>query len=108
MTTNELPKPAEVAKKFSTILREWLTPKQIDHVNCQNILREILAERLEGKTDNICHSHDYCDANMAMLEAMQSFGFDCDEIIHDEQKTALWNEAWNIAKAARFNPKRFK
>lgn len=82
-----------LAAKFSAILRDWLTAEQMEQVIQRNA-----AETHPG----ICHSHDFCDANMAMLEAAELFGLDCDSCIHDEAANRLWNAAWNLAKAKAF------
>jgi hypothetical protein len=50
----------------------------------------------------ICHSHDYCDANMVMHAAMTEYlGREPD--LQSDADTALWNDAWAIAKAAGFD-----
>lgn len=74
----------------------------------------------------ICHSHDFCDANMAMYEAFEHLGLktniDCEgweewsewdstsssvrgeltvspeNVAKIQAATALWNEAWDMAK----------
>lgn len=56
----------------------------------------------------ICHSHDYCDANMEMLVAFEeTYGRNPldgrgDEGGMNEADTQLWNDAWTVAKAAEF------
>jgi hypothetical protein len=52
------------------------------------------------KDPNICHSHDYCDANMVMAAAfkhVQGYGSRVD----NDYDTQLWNDAWNQWKADR-------
>lgn len=51
-----------------------------------------------------CASHDFCDANEAMLEAFQELipDVDAEAIMASDEMTALWNEAWAIAKASAF------
>jgi hypothetical protein len=47
----------------------------------------------------VCHSHDWCDANMVMLAAAESLGpFDIENPAHLQR----WNHAWDIAHAAGF------
>jgi hypothetical protein len=52
-----------------------------------------------------CHTHDFCDANMLMLEAFK-VTFERDPVFltnpEDVADLALWNDAWQIAKAAEF------
>jgi hypothetical protein len=69
--------------------------------------REMLDKNKSSHADKgICASHDYCDANMLMLDAwLKTFGREpallhgCD---HDDHDARLWGDAWAIAKAADF------
>ncbi len=51
------------------------------------------AELVQG----ICHSHDFCDANMVMLEAAESLGLHQGPPTKDED-VALWDKAWSKAQ----------
>ena len=55
----------QAAINFSNILRRWLTPEQMAQVIERNMARH----------PGVCHSHDFCDANMAMDEAWNNLGF---------------------------------
>jgi len=44
----------------------------------------------------VCHSHDFCDANMVMLAAFESEGLDIPETDEDER---AWGLVWDRAKA---------
>ncbi len=80
-----------VAAAFSVGMREQLTAEQLDDINMRN----------RGEKDpNVCHSHDYCDANIVMDEAFEACGLDFDS--NDDSHIKLWNEAWSIAKVSRF------
>lgn len=52
-----------------------------------------------------CHTHDFCDANMLMLGAFK-VTFEREPAFltnpEDAADLALWNDAWQIAKAAEF------
>lgn len=96
---------AILAREFSRVLRSWLSPAEMA---CA-----IVGNRAET-SPLVCHSHDYCDANMAMDEAFTTvvgrnviMPSDVEENgASDAQHVAdftLWNEAWNIAKAAEFD-----
>lgn len=78
-----------LAKKFSSILREWLTEEEMRLVNQKN------SDRLDGS----CASHDYCDANMAMVEAFAAMS---GESISNEN-IDLVNDAWHLARRSKFN-----
>lgn len=94
--------------------------KHVDRVAEPHILAEqfihLLREGLGGETlykivelndaaeAGVCHSHDFCDANEVMSEAMESLGIDIWARPQDEEEggmsqwaTDLWNKAWNIA-----------
>jgi hypothetical protein len=96
-----------VARKFSQLLRKEM------QADLDIAIKRNRAERDHG----VCHTHDFCDANMVMDAAMRACGIDPDKAKDedgepiepfDAEFTALWNEAWNIAKGAEFDPKRIK
>lgn len=52
-----------------------------------------------------CHTHDFCDANMLMLDAFKvTFEREPAFLTNPQEAAdlALWNDAWQIAKAAEF------
>lgn len=85
-----------LANAFVAVLRTWLTPEQMAQVKRRNALRD---------SDFVCHSHDFCDANMAMHEAFkQVVGRDPTDYLEknpegsmDELDVAIWNAAWDYA-----------
>ena len=99
-----------LAREFSATLREWLRPDELAEV----------VDRNRAETDNyICHSHDFCDANMAMFQAMETtlnissdsiwvaetIAKEANEAIQNAETAPLmtvWNEAWEIAKRNEF------
>lgn len=91
-----------LSKEFSKVLRECLTQNQMDMV--------IELNRCE--TDPmVCHSHDFCDANMVMLEAAENLNItsivDAVNGVHSEEAEevaghVLWSAAWNLAKRSDF------
>lgn len=85
----------KLAREFCKVLREWLTPEEMLEVAERN--------RVEDRP-GVCHSHDFCDANMAMLEAAKNLGYVIDdEDISDETfSDGLWNEAWDKASESGF------
>lgn len=86
----KLPTPKELARRFDEILRAHVSAEDYG-----NILRLNKTEEYKGS----CASHDYCDANMAMLEAMKSFGIPEDMAVEDDQCHRLWNIAWEKWKS---------
>lgn len=91
----------KLANEFSKVLREWLTEQEMEIVRERNH-----EEELKENKYSICHSHDFCDANEAMIQAMKNL--DIDWIFADEDpeakeiQTDLINKAWNRAKANDF------
>lgn len=104
-----------IAKAFADVLGDWLTANQWAEMQRRNAS----PNRVEG----VCHSHDFCDSNMAMAEAFESVTgrepassyethYDAatgqhvaDDPAEEAQcvtDSALWNAAWNIAKPRYF------
>lgn len=78
---------------FSQKLLADIGPDNLAAVNALNDTEEY--------SGNICASHDYCDANMPMFEAVKNVtGLDPE--VSDETYAALWSDAWDIAKRNRF------
>lgn len=84
----------QIAIEFSRNLREYAADGEIEQC-----IRDNRAE-----TDkSVCHSHDFCDANVAMDEAFGVVtGKPASDDLNDESTLALWAEAWDIAKQAEF------
>lgn len=86
-------KAAQLAKVFSEKIQEWVSAEQFEEIKKRNRTYE----------KGTCASHDFLDANMAMAEAFEEVCgrgvqiYDGDAL--QEQDTALWNLAWDIAKA---------
>ena len=79
------PTPEQLGDKFFEVLKSWLEPWE---------MREVAKRNKEETSERVCHSHDFCDANMAMDEAWTSFGLasvDGD----NELECKLWGDAWN-------------
>ena len=76
---------------------------------------KLIAEKNANESDSsICHSHDYCDANMTMDRALSDAGFismseasdgmqtDDDADAISEKIIPVWGAAWDIALRAGF------
>jgi hypothetical protein len=82
---------ARLSEAFVAGLRQELTPAQW----------ALMAERNRSEqSKNICHSHDFTDANMVMSAAFEQAGIPLWTAGGhlSEQSMELWNAAW--AKAA--------
>ena len=98
--------PQKLATAFCVVLHEWLTPRQL-----QEVVKRNLVEGVNGQGQAVCHTHDYCDANMAMDAAFdRTLGFPASVQFHETAAsleplmTDLWNAAWALAKAWNFTP----
>lgn len=86
----------KIAAEFARILREWLTDAEWAEMRRANAAET---------DDNVCHSHDYCDANMAMDEAFTNVrGEGAD--VGSYEDAALWGAAWDKAKAQHLSEAR--
>lgn len=64
--------------------------------------REIAKRNADQPNPGICHSHDFCDANMVLLGAIQSLaGLPNDKYLDvaNDRLTDTMNAAWGAAKA---------
>lgn len=82
-----------LAQLFSEKLRAALS--EID------MLEAIRRNHAEGVDSMVCHTHDFCDANVYMGEAWEEFFGQAPDVSSDSD-AAIWNEAWTIAKANAF------
>lgn len=89
-----MPTARQLAAEFSRVLRTWLTDKEF---------HEITEKNRDGD-QACCATHEYCDPNQAMLDAMEKLGMEYDP--SSQKQTDLTNLAWDIAKRAGFLPGR--
>jgi hypothetical protein len=82
-----------LAREFGTMIQEAFTRQQFNIMLDRN--------KAEPAESGVCHTHDFCDANMYMHEAFEkTFGREPDT--NDDSDLESWNDAWAIAKAADF------
>lgn len=82
----------KLAREFGSRIQEALTPHQF---------RDMVDRNKAEAFDTVCHSHDFCDANVYMAEAFEAvMGREND--VSCARDADLWNDAWTIAKAADF------
>lgn len=90
---------AMLASRFAGVMGEWLSPAEMAEVRRRNV-----------DYGAACATHDFCDANMAMMEAFEAvmgrepvLGDDDDSMIAAQQADLdLMNAAWVIAKRDHF------
>lgn len=84
----------QLAKAFSAILKTWLTAEQMQQVVGKNW-------RYQEESLSFCASHEFCDANQAMLDAMEDLGYG-DWPLSLMVTGDLIDRAWDLAKANDF------
>lgn len=90
-----LPEKEALAAAFVRILRQTIGEDKYAEVGALN--------GVELNPD-VCHSHDFCDANMVMDAAFKEFGVDPLEYGYTEEDGMsqevcdLWNAAWDLGK----------
>lgn len=82
-----------LAQEFSVALKTELPVGE---------MQEIVRRNREESDPRICHSHDFCDANVVLHEVFMKYGMDVADEGGVEKWGALWNETWSKAKAAEF------
>jgi hypothetical protein len=95
MLPNTAMKPTAetLALEFSQGLHAYLTPEKMSEV----------VERNKNEADpHICHSHDFCDANVFLYDVFKKYGMDPAAKGGMKKWADLWNSAWNVAKANNF------
>lgn len=82
---------AKIAMLFSYELRRALD-------ECE--LKIVVFENEREKNPAICHSHDFCDANMLMHSAFVAVVGHEPDLMNDDLN--IWNAAWDLAKKNKF------
>lgn len=85
----------QLAFEFSEELRRELSPENFT---------ETVRRNAEETDDRICHSHDFCDANMAMAAAFETVTGREYRPLDGDADDELWQEAWGLAKEWGFDP----
>ena len=80
--------PEDLASEFCRVLNDWLGADTLQEINRRNALPEY---------ESCCASHDFCDPNQAMLEAMETFG-----VGFEPDQCGLINAAWDHARIQHF------
>ena len=80
---------ARVATRFAALL--------LDDIGEAKML-EVKARNATESSPDVCHSHDFCDANMVMADAFQAeTGRPID--IDSDADLKTWNDAWAMFHA---------
>ncbi len=82
-----------LALEFSTALRAVLSADEM----------QMVIDRNAAETDSrICHSHDFCDANVVLYEVFLAHEMDPADEGGMERWGSIWDSSWNVAKASGF------
>ena len=87
-----------LANEFSKVMRDWLSDEE---------MAKVLERNAKEDNPGVCHSHDFCDANMAMLEAFGNLSLHApcdltDDTPEHEAACRQWSGAWAIAQKNQF------
>lgn len=85
---SKLPTPDQLSMEFCRILSKWLEPSEIREINRRNAQPEYAG---------CCASHDFCDPNQAMIDALEAFGLEFHPELFD-----LVDTAWDLANERQF------
>ncbi len=88
-----IPTIETLALEFSQGLHAYLGPGQ---------MREVVERNREETVPGICHSHDFCDANMFLYDVFMKYGMNPADEGGMDQWGELWDQAWNLAKSRGF------
>ena len=82
------PVHVKLAEKFTELLRATLTDAE---------WLELIDANANESDPAVCHSHDYCDANQTMLDAMSALGVEYND------ESTIWSDAWLHARLELFD-----
>lgn len=88
-----------VAAQFALGLRD-----EIEHAK-PGAMAEVVRRNSSQPHPAICHSHDFCDANVVMAEVITGWiGVEptAEGVSENAGVMALWNQSWALAKASFF------
>ena len=92
MRTKSLPTVEALRREFVRQLRLVLTPHE---------LASVIQRNRDERDPRICHTHDYCDPNQVMVDALETLGVEESRCM-DDDVMILFDRAWNSAKAREF------
>jgi hypothetical protein len=93
MKNKTLPTQKKLAASFIRKMRGSLSVANLKKVDASNA---------KETNPNVCHSGDFIDSNMVMLEAWDSLTT-TDFSLQNKAHLAKWNAAWDMAKKQGFS-----
>jgi len=82
-----------LAREFSRNLKSVLSSEE---------MKDVVQKNKAEVTVGICHSHDYCDANMVLHNVFVKHGMDIADEGGRERWGVAWDAAWDLAKSNDF------
>ncbi len=82
-----------LALEFSQGLHDCLGPEQ---------MRKVVERNRAETAAGVCHSHNFCDANMVIYAVFLRHGMDPASEGGMELHSVLWDQAWNLTKSRDF------
>lgn len=89
-----MPDKWAIAREFSRQLHGLLGDDCMDELCKRNDMEE---------ADGICHTHDFCDANQCMIDALAALGLEDYGPNEDVRVDAIVSQAWSLAKEMSFD-----
>lgn len=89
-----LPDPDTLGSEFIIVIRDWL-------IDDGDTLARIDQRNRDETDPRICHTHDFCDSNQAMIDAFARLGVEYDT--QSDAHHALGQQAWALAKKRGFS-----
>ena len=81
----------QLAVRFGKLLRQNMSAKEY---------RLVVHRNRKETQPSVCHSHDFCDSNMVMRDALLSLGFSrrglTERMCNPGATADLWMDAWNL------------
>lgn len=91
--SNPAPTVDSLALEFCDAMRATLSAEQ---------MKSVVSLNREETNPHVCHSHDFCDANMVLHEVFMRRGMDLSDEARTDRLTDLWNQTWDLAKSRDF------
>ena len=88
-----IPTVETLSLEFSQGLHAYLSPEQ---------MREVVERNRTEAVPGICHSHDFCDANMFLYDVFMKYGMNPAAEGGMDKWGELWDQAWNLSKSKDF------
>jgi hypothetical protein len=71
--------------------------EHLDTVNARNVTPDYV---------HCCATHDFCDSNQCLIDALESLGVELDT--QSNEQIELCNAAWNLCKSHEWSPESLK